>query len=327
MNDTSTQQDTSYNDILGNIGTQLKERQGLIAKRVAFVSLPLILTAVPLIYFGELAKDVNISSELKGIVFFVLLSLVLFVALPWAVISGQIFKVEQIIWIDSFFDKVPLDSKASWKIAKKLFWPSVWLNIIVFLRYYVPAIVLSICSLVLYIVLIAEKVILFGWLTFLALLIGILVAFAIYVYFISIHLRYLMFVLVDSYKTKLFSYRTLFSEMCQLNHATKTSDFTKMLVTLLGIEAAENATKVVLGILNGAVTSKMSNAGKVAGQSASMYYNEVVAANKKYAQAISVYILYKTARQLVHGTTQNINHELYSIATPDEKITKGELYE
>lgn len=72
------------------------------------MSLPLIITAVPLIYFGELTKDVDISSEQKGVAFLMLLCLVLFAGLPWAVIMGQIFKVERIVWIDSFFDKIPL---------------------------------------------------------------------------------------------------------------------------------------------------------------------------------------------------------------------------
>jgi len=317
MDTPNVKQNTSYKDILSSIGTQLKQRQGLIAIRVAFVSLPLILTAVPLIYFGELTKDIDISNEQKGVLFVILLWLVLFIGLPWAVIMGQIFKIERIIWIDSFFDNVPLSNKESWKLAKKLFWPSILTDLIVFLRYYLPAIVLSVGLFGLYVVLTAERVIPFnGWML-VGLMVVILAAFTVYAYFVNVHLRYLLFLLVDNYKTQTFSYRSLFGEMRRLNRTTKAGEFTKMLVTVLGAEAAESAISTVMGMLNGVVASHTSGVGKVATQAAAMYANEVVTTNKKYAQTITFYVFYRVARELTYGKAQNINQEFYSVVKTD----------
>lgn len=323
ITDTDTEaKNISYKDILDNIGLHLKERQGLIAKRASFVSLPLILTVVPMIFFGELTKSMGMSAGATGFIFFILLFLVLFVGLPWAIIMGQIFKIERIIWIDSFFDKVQLTSKESWKLAKKLFWPSVLVNILVFIRYALPAIILSIGSITFYIMLSTQKVITFNWLVFMAILIGILVALIAYVFFINIHLRYLLFLLVDNYKSKEFSYRSLFKEMHSLNRTTKNSEFTKMLVTLLGMEAAESASNVVIGALSGGATSQMGGVGRAAGQATAMYASEVVATNKKYAQAVTFYIYYRVARELTYGKSQTINHKLYAEVVSTDALSE-----
>ena len=305
----------SYSEILGQIGQELKKRQGLIAKRVAVISLPLIISASLLIYAGKIGDRYGFSDgTVTAIAIAGFASLLL--TFPWALILGQVFKTERIIWIDSFFDEVVLDSKQSWKMAKKLFWPSVWLDILVFLKYYVPVLVLSLGIIAGYFVLIATDVLDFQVGLFVLMLITLPILVMIYSYFVKVRLRYVPFLLVDTYGSDSFSYRALFKDSKELNRVMKSEALKKMLVVVLGAEVAENAVNTVIGVMSG-LAHRAGDASGVVGAAAGQYASEVVAVNRSYAQQVVFYIYYRLAREVHFGAAQVKNDTLYRTAVKE----------
>ena len=300
--DTNTQ---SYRDILRNIGEHLKSRQKLILKRTGLISGPLTVTAVPLIYGGKLELEGNAAA-----IYFSTFFILTFLAFWWAIILGQIFKIERVIWIDSFFDKVPLDDKQSWRLARKLFWPSVVVNIISFLRYYVIPLVLYPIIVLWYI---------WYWqnvngniFIFLGIAVGGLIALWVYFYLLKIRLRYVHFLLVDTYSTPGFSYGKLYSESKTLNRTIKTDDFKRLFVTTIGTDVVGEATNFAIGTVIGAVSRNMGVGGKMAGAMVEMYSAEVVSTNKKLAQTVTFYLYYRVARATLGKNEQTVNSALYN---------------
>lgn len=281
--------------------------------RTGLISGPLIVTAVPLIYGGKL--------ELEGsaaIIYFVTFFILTFLAFWWAIILGQIFRIERVIWIDSFFDKVPLNDKQSWRLARKLFWPSVMVNIISFLRYYLVPLIIYPVAVLWYI---------WYWqnvggniLIFLGIAVGGLIALWVYFYLLKIRLRYAHFLLVDTYGTPDFSYGRLYSDSKILNRTMKTGDFKKLFVTTIGTDVVGDATNFTIGTIIGAVSRNMSVGGQMAGAMAGQYAAEVVDTNRKLAQTVTFYLYYRVARVALGMNEQALNTALYSA----DNITKVE---
>lgn len=314
MNNEQNQPSIDFKDILQNIGAQLKSRQKLIMKRVAFTSLPLIIPFALLAGISEISDEWNLSDQTMGIIAAVLIGFIVLFALPWAIITGKIFSIERVIWIDSFFDKIALTDKQSWKMAKGLFWPTVWLNILVFFKYVLPVLLLCGAIIAGYLFLVFDKTIEYNVGIFLGGLVAVVVGASFYFYYLNIRLRYLPFLLADTYGNQNFSYGGLFTEMKRLNKATKTKDFVKMLVVTLGTDAVETAVTGLMNAGTNAVASQLGGTGKAVAQAAGMYANQVVATNKSYAQTVTFYVYYRVARKLTFGESQSINQALYQRA-------------
>ncbi len=298
---TSTQ---SYRDILQNIGEHLKSRQNLILKRSALIAGPLIVTAIPLIYGEKLELK-----EDSAIIYFGTFFTLAFLAFWWAIILGQIFKIERVIWVDSFFDKIPLNDRESWRLARKLFWPSVLVSIISFFRYYLIPLVTYPVAVLWYI---------WYWqnvggnlFVFLGISVGGLIGVWVYFYLLKIRLRYVHFLLVDTYGTPEFLYSKLFSESKMLNRTMKSSDFRKLFITTIGTDAIGDATNFTIGTIIGSVSRNLGVGGKMVGAAAEMYASEVVDSNKKLAQTVTFYLYYRVARVALGSSEQVLNNTLY----------------
>lgn len=310
-----------YKEIVGQIGQQLKDRQGLIAKRVAFISLPLIISATCLIYANNIGDGLNLSGGSTAVIAIIGLVTMVF-TFPWAIIMGQIFKIERLIWIDSFFDNEKLDNKQSWKMAKKLFFPSVKLDILIFLKYYLLAILAALGLVAGYFALIAADVFEFNVGIFILMIILLPILVMIYSYFVKIRLRYVPFLLIDTFGSESFSTKALLKESKELNKVMKSDEFKKMLVTILGAEVLESAVNTIIGTMSGA-SSRAGGVAGAAGAASGMYASEVVAVIRSYAQIVVYYIYYRVARQLKYGAAQVKNETLYKSITENNSITNS----
>src|SRR5690349_1099067 len=117
-----------YAPILEEIGKHLKERKSLLLKRSLQIMWPLFI----LFAYGTV---LNNFYDLKSIAdnheqglfapIFIPLWIIWGLSLIYILVMRSIFFVEKLIWIDSHFDGKNLEPRSSWKIAKKLFWPSI----------------------------------------------------------------------------------------------------------------------------------------------------------------------------------------------------------
>jgi len=308
----SAKQNVSYPEILQSIGDQLKHRQSSIVKRVALTSLPLIIAVVALIFSDKIRQDLHFSDQVFT-TYLVVFGILFLFALPWAVITNRIFRVERVIWIDSYFDKVALSDNESWRLAIKLFWPNVIISLLIFLRYYLILVVLWIAAFTLYGFYVSQKMTDFQILVYIIALIAIPLTFALYSFVVKVRLRYLLFVFLDMYRTPEFSYNSLFKEAIRINRVTKGDAFKKTLVTMLGAEAAENAINVVASYMISASTSQLGGTGQAAGAAVGMAASEVAVANRDYAEVTTFYIYYQVGRSILYGDSQKVNQNLYSL--------------
>jgi len=130
----------SWNEIFREIGIQMNKRSGLLTQRVLWISAP------ALVFFFLIRLISNIpstSSWLRGLdvsdqieIVYLMTASVIILAIT-TMVTMAISKVEQTIWLDSYFDSKNLTPQESWKIAKKLYFPWGYLQRKLFYRYYI----------------------------------------------------------------------------------------------------------------------------------------------------------------------------------------------
>lgn len=305
-------QQFSYSDIIKTISEQVSLRKGALFKRSLAVSMPLIIA------FTLLTNESNLlphgSSDFIVQLYYIAVAILFVIGLLWAFVASRIFRIERAIWIDSYFDGVDLTTKQSWKISRKLFWPNVLLSLNVFLRYYLPLLILWIAIIIGLGGLISNGIIEFnlGW--YVGIIVGIPISFLLYSFYVKIRLRYLVFTFLDLYGLPEFSYSTVFKKAVAVNKATKGDAFQKTLVVMLGSEALEYLTT---SFVNSSVrwsTSRMGNTGKAVGDVAGFATSEVVAALRSYTQDITYYIYYQAGLSVLYGVDQRVvNQEVYRL--------------
>lgn len=291
---------TNYSELLQLISSQLKSRQSLIWKRVAKVSLPLAICAGIALSLTRLDSAPAWAWAAVGVA-----TLLTFF---WALITGFVFKIERVIWVDSFFDKNLINEGNSWAAAKRLFKQGVWLNILVIFRYYLPVTVLFLA--VFAALMISNDPQESDLTAFLLMVIIYPIFMFLYSYYVKFRLRYVWFLFVDTFGTPDFSYRNLFKESKILNRAVKSDEFSKLLVTYFGTDVASAAAESIVGIMKGSLPGGNSAAGTVVAQ----YASEVIAVNRSYAQLVTFYVFYRLGRQAVYGQAQVTNSHLFSTA-------------
>jgi len=232
----------------------------------------------------------------------------------WMLVVGHIFKVERIIWIDSFFDKVPLEASQSWKLAKRLFWPSVGLDVVIFIRYYLIFSLVLLAAAGTYIYLLTTGVMQFQMLPLILCLAVTAAAIWSYVTYVQIKLRYAWFLFIDLYGQDSFSYRRMLQEMKRLNEVIKQEAFKKLLVTTLGVDTTAEAANILIGT-GARALSHRGNAGNAAGFYVNTIGGEYVAIASDYSKQVAYYMFYSVARASVYGNAQLLNTSLYSKVT------------
>ena len=291
---------------------QFKVRKGDLTKRILTLLAPFIMMLCLAFVLGPLSDVVGEDSQVVGLVAFLALFFAV-ISIPWIVISSHIFKVERIIWIDSYFDKVNLTSRKSWQLARSLFWPSLWLDIMTMLRYYLLPFLLVISVVSGYIYLAATHLLSFDIFVFLLILLAGIMALALYMFYMSIHLRYIRFVFIDLWGTTGYSSGKVFSENKKLLKVTKGADFDKVLASSLGIDATSQIASVTIGQLSKSIHG-LGGAGVLGGALINTIGGEAIEVSKDFAKQINYYVFYRIARSQLYGTLNDLNTALYARA-------------
>lgn len=304
----------SYGEIMKQIMEQLNSRKMLLIGRIILTLAPLLLGIILLFVTSIIPRPSEVDALLPFPIILLLAVAIflLFISPMWMFILGHIFKVERIIWIDSFFDKVSLTNKQSWKFAKKLFWPSLWLDLHVFFRYYLVASIVYLGAIAGYIALIVAKSIEFQILFAIIGFIIISVLLWLYVTYTAVQLRYVRFLFIDLYGTAGFTYGKIFVELKKFNIVLKQDAFRKSLVVTLGSDA-------VMGVANSLINvgakglSSLGSGGQVAGAVVQIVAGQTTEIVNDYAKQVTYYIFYQLVRKNLYGEAQVKNTAVYGI--------------
>lgn len=116
------QTNPSWNEVFKEIGTQLNRRSSLLSKRILWIISPIIIffLIIQLIMnmpeTSSWLRNLNMSAQLDMVY---LITAVIIVLAITTIIAMTLSKIEQTIWLDSYFDGKNLTPQESWNIAKK----------------------------------------------------------------------------------------------------------------------------------------------------------------------------------------------------------------
>jgi hypothetical protein len=319
-----------YQEILAQIGAQLKSRKKLLLQRTLMLTWPILLAIV----FGYGANQV-LGKEQAEHLFFSFPNILgvfgyVILAAAYSVIMNFIFEIEKRIWVDSFFDNKNLTPKQSWAIAKAMFWKAVLFRFKIFLRYYLWPIVLVFALIVAEVLFtvevyepsLASKFIFWSIGVFAAVFIGLI----IYSYYIRIKLRYTWFIFIDTYTSAKLDMRTILSQMKELNTVMKSEAFKKALVLEFGTDSVALVTNLAVSVIAGGISKGAGllggggALGQMLGGLTKTYGQELAKQATSYGNIVAMYMLYRSARKMAHGAEQSVNEFVYSLGgTTQEK--------
>jgi len=130
-----------YGELLAEMGRQIGARKWLFMRRTFLLAWPGLIAVAAWFILQSLVEggkgEITPAIDAWGsLLLWIFLIAGIFLGAPYYVILSAIFSIEKTIWVDSFFDGRNLDPKASWRIARRLFFPRVFLSLQLFLRFY-----------------------------------------------------------------------------------------------------------------------------------------------------------------------------------------------
>ena len=316
MDPQTTQNNTpTYREILKGVGQQLAARKKDIFKRILLLSWPLAILA-GVLYVTKSNGSLNQFLHNDPTLFLIISIIVIVVLVPYYYFISFLVSIEKHLWIDSSFDKRPMDSKTSWHIAWELLFPVIGLTFQVILRYYIPSIIAVILGF-LGLAFLSSHTDLIGlvgnimWLPVICIVLVLLVG--VYFYFLRVHLRFIFFLFIDRFNNDNFSYSALFHEMKQLNAICKTENFKKALVINFGSDVFYSISLFVLGAIQVGLNS-LGSVGGFLGAVARPVAEESARQIKSYARLTAIYLLYVQARSMLYNNqTQEVNEYIYTL--------------
>ncbi len=310
---------TTYTEIFAEISRQISSRKKALIQRALLVTWPIILSIIIGFTYKQITGveiSVFISSSLMNQV---TVGTIFFLIIFYMVIMSSILKIEKMIWIDSFFDRKNLTTKESFTISKKLFWPFLKLNIVLFFRYYLIIILatpVAIIGGIYFIVLISGD----GPLVFFGVYSSIIIAILAWFYFMRIKLRYIRFVFLDNYKGTSLNISDTIDTTKKLNQIFKSESFKKALFTQLGVGTAQAVTNMVINTMTSLVAAGGSMLGGVGGESvravagiANVYTKEYARQIADLSRVVGMYVIYREALKQLSGNEQIENEYVYNL--------------
>jgi hypothetical protein len=306
----------SYRELFKQIKNQLYERGGMTAKRSLLIGWP----ALIIVGIFSFIKNYDKNTDY---VFYVMPLIPL--ALIYMTAMMNIFSTERLIWIDSYKNKKEQDEKDSFKIAKKLFWPSFFMRLQLFFRYYfLPLFLYFFICYLLFKFSLSGQLGEMGFLYFLGFFIvaGPIILW-FYFKFINIKLRYIWFIFLDNYgKNK--SYHDLFKEMHELNEINKSEAFRKSLAVDIGADFLQNLTSAAAGFSLKKIFGSFGKGGKVFGDITSAYASDVAAQMANLSKLAANYVLYCYSVEQAYKVSQTSNENIYSLLeTSNQNVSKN----
>ncbi len=305
----------SWTEIFKEIGIQLKTRSGLLTRRVLWISSPALLF---LLILRIIAGLPNFRSWLQGFDMSLQIdmvytgTLVLVVLVISTIIMTAISKIEQTVWLDSYFDGKNLTPQESWKIAKRLYIPWCKLQSKLFFRYYVWIVVTIIAlffSAIFFTSNFARSLpgnfIMIGWSSLI--IIGGITLVILTRYF-KLKLSYAPFIFLDKYTgdTSPEFWKEFFIELETLNKASEGESFKKNVMLEIGADVAVSLTQFIAQRMT-AVLGPTAGIFLLAGK-------EVAIRIIYYAKKTGQYVLYRFAFKTIHGDTHYVNEYIYNLS-------------
>jgi hypothetical protein len=323
--------DPSWNEIFTEIGKQLHTRTGLLTKRVLFISIPALVVffVVQLIVRLVQFKGIDDLFILLSAESFIWGTLAVIVVLFTTIILMSILKIEQAVWLDSHFDGRKLTPEESWRIAKKLYWASSYLQFKLFYRYYIWPIIFVLVGFIFGGYLIAKP----DFLKFMAQLNGVLIFLYIFVLCVSsvlwarylkIKLSYVPFLFLDRYHGQSVHssqfWGEFFKEIWELNEISKEKSFKKNVMLELAADAAMSYVEYIAAhiqkgfeIASGKIPSVGGAVVGATGITITRAATEVAHRIILFAKMTGRYVLYRYALQNLHNKSHHINEYIYSL--------------
>ncbi|MEK7554426.1 MAG: hypothetical protein AAB518_00350 [Patescibacteria group bacterium] len=311
----------SYRDLLTEAGRHIASRKWLLMRRTLLMVWPGLVAVVAWYILEILARSGNGEVTPEFALFApTLISVFIIVGIlfgaPYYTIMSGIFKIEKTVWIDSFFDGRNLDSKTSWRIARRLFWKYVFFELQILFRYY-GILVLVLCA-----VFVAAGA--GGWLdakydfksispqVIGGMIVAATIALYAWVYYLRTRLRYADFLFLDRVSSSGVRYADLFREMEELNQVRKREAFIKALVANVGSDTLKGITRILARDIAIGM-GQLGAGGKVAGAVIGTYAQELSRQAIDLGNIAARYLMYRVARKIVYGSEQEINEYLYRL--------------
>jgi hypothetical protein len=307
---TVASQSTSYKDLMVEAGKQLGLRKGDILKRVILATWPIVILLFSVTSFGIYSQTHPDIAERYGMQLAVIAILWAIFSILYGAIVRTIFFIEKRIWIDSYFDGKNLTNGQSWRIATKLFFPSVFFRIKLFLRYY--AIIWFIYfALIPACFLIGDP---YAGIAFAIVLLGFPVIMWIYShYYLQAYLRFAWFLFLDTFGSQENGFGSIVSEMKKLNTVSKSDSFKKALVAELGSDSITFIADVAVNSILSGISAVNQKAGAIVGSLTKVPAEEMAKQSADFAKLSAVYLLYRKARELSEESPQSVNEKIYSL--------------
>ena len=292
----------NYKQIFQEIGKQLSNRKKDLVKRIFIILWPGLILILFLFFFKNLAQLFGAAIVFYFFIFWLTLVLI------YMIIIRIILHTEKIIWIDSYFDGKNIDSKVSWRIAKKLFFPSLAMWMQIFFRFLLFPILMMFFFYFLFDI--APTTI--KDFALIAYFIFSFIAIIYIYYYIRIKLRYIWFLFIDLYGTEGFSYKKLFQEMKKFNNINKQESFKKTLVLYFGSDTINTIVRSV-SINIGEGLGRFGAGGILAGRLFRAISQETSRQVTSLAKITVNCLFYRTAKSNLYNNPQKVNEYIYNL--------------
>lgn len=308
-------QSINYKDLMVEAGKQLGLRKKDIFKRVILTTWPMVILSVGIVLSGLYIPTHPEFWEAHQIPLVILAICWAIFALLYGAIIRIIFSTEKRIWIDSFFDQRPLSPQQSWRIARKLFFPSILFRINLFVRYYAITWIIYFGSLTALIVA-AVQDIWWPWWLFPLILLGFPIAMWIYShYYLQARLRFAWFLFIDTYGMPAGGFRNIVSEMNRLNQISTSDSFKKALVAEIGSDSAIVIANTMTRLILNGISLVNGKAGAIISGIVRVPAEEMASQSANFAQIAATYFLYRKAKELAGEEIQFVNEKVYLLGS------------
>ncbi len=324
----------SWAEIFQNIGVQLHKRSGMLAKKVLKASAFGLAAIFVISLFGRLFnlgifdKFFIDKSNFIGIPIFLYGTISLIVVIIVTIILMTLVKIEQVVWLDSYFDGKNLTPEESWKIAKKFYWGWSYLQFKLFYRYYLWVILAALILLPSWFYIFALSdfaknvgvIVIFSPIIF----IGGFVGLVLWQRYMKIKLSFTPFLFMDRYKGGAVQsshfWHDFFEEMKRLNEINKDDSFKKNALLEIGADIAVTIEQHIIAQIQrgfsmaaGVLPSVPGAVAGALGDTAAVAAGEVAYRIIMFGKLAGRQVLYNFAFKTLRGQEREVNEYIYSL--------------
>ena len=295
---------TNYADIIHRILRVANQHKAGLLLRALVGAAPFLLAVVCIMIVSTVNIPEGQATPTWVIIAIAVMILLLLVTPLWLMTINRVVKIEQVLWVRSFFDGNTEATGNTLRKALSLFFPTVRLSFGVFLRYYWIfwlAVAAGIAALAYAFYLNYNSIPSDREPDFGLIMLGIfspaiiIIAYFLVSKFVDVKTRYLLIILADTYGQPGFSYTQVFAEnkrLAALDKANGTS-MAELLAVSMGTGVAINTAASAASGTALAASSYSGRAGRGVAALANIYGAEVISLTESLAQTVIFYTHYR----------------------------------